>query len=207
VYLLLHLHHRHVCDQENKSPLESTTNSRILLQAAMCARHFVEQDKEKQNRTFALFAARLHLNLGLGLVAFRLYRHTNTKEMLLDTLSPYMLARISQTHPFEVTSYRGFSADEELARTISTIERMEAKTSGFLVTDLPSFPCHQAPHIAELVSRLRTTLTKHICHTERQRIARLKGDPSDRVPRLDWKSKTHLLGTMRALCYSCTVQY
>lgn len=173
----------------------------------MCARHFVEQDKEKQNRTFALLAARLHLNLGLGLVAFRLYRHTNTKEMLLDTLSPYMLARISQTHPFEVSSYRGFSADEELARTISTIERMEAKASGFLVTDLPSFPCHQAPEIAILMDKLRTSLTKHICHMERRRIARLKGDPSDRVPRLDWKSKAYPLGTLCALCFSCRVQY
>lgn len=191
VYLLLNLHHRYICPSEDRNPLEFTRNSRILLQAAMLARHLVEQDEDKENRTFALFAARLHLNLGLGLAAFRLYKRITCKEMLLETLSPFILSRISQTHPFDVSSYRGFSADDELAKTMSTIERMEAKTSSFLVTDLTFFPCHQAPEIAHLKSQLNRSLTKHLCSLERRGIARLRGEPSDHIPRLDWKSECH----------------
>jgi hypothetical protein len=158
----------------------------------MLARHCVEQDEEKQNRPFALFAARLHLNLGLGTVAFRLYSHGNCKEMLVDTLSPYMLARISQTHPFDNPSYKGFSADKELTRTISTIERMESKTNSFLGTDVTTFHWDTAGQIMSLRNQLKSSLTKHICFLERMRIARLKGEPTDRIPRLDWSSKQSL---------------
>ena len=193
VYSLLNLHHRFVCTDEAKNPLEVTPNTRILLQATMYARHLVEKDKEKQNRTFALFAARLHLNVGLGTVAFRLYSHTKCKEMLLDTISPYMLSRISQTHPFDVQSYRGFSADEELVKVISTIERMETKTNSYLITDMPSFAWDQAVDILALKRKLNSSLTKHLCSLERRRIARLKGVSWENIPRLDYKSKIRSL--------------
>ncbi|KAF2832109.1 hypothetical protein CC86DRAFT_312914 [Ophiobolus disseminans] len=188
VYSLLTMHHSYACNNEQKNPLEMTSNSRILLQATMYARHLVEKDKEKQNRTFALLAARLHLNLGLGTIAFRLFRHTKCKEMLMDTLSPYMLSRISQTHPFDVKTYGGFSADEELTKVINTIDRMEEKTAGYFVTDLSTFQWDQALHISLLKEKLKSSLTKHICSLERRRIARLKGESVDQVPTLDWKT-------------------
>jgi hypothetical protein len=204
IYLLLTLHHRYVCANEYLNPLEVGVNARVLLQATMLARHLVEKDKEKQNRTFSLLAARLHLNLGLGTVAFRLYGHTKCKEMLLDTLSPYVLSRISQTHPFDVKGYRGFSADEELAKAISTIERMEKKTSDYLFTDMPSFLWDQATDTLELKQKLGSSLTKHLCVAERRRIARLKGESVETLPMLKYKSKFRAKWLLISSLKSCT---
>lgn len=188
IYLLLDMHRRFVCVEEGRNPLNTTVNSRILLQATMFARHLVEQDKEKENRTLSLLAARLHLNLGLGMVAFQLYSHTKCKEMLQDQLSLYVLSRISQTHPFDVKGHGGFSADEELARVIGTIERMERKTDDIIAHDIPSFLWDQATDMLSTKRRLNSSLTKHICVLERQRIARLKGDAATDLPALDMKS-------------------
>jgi hypothetical protein len=193
IYSLLQFHHRFVCDDEGLNPLEIRLNSRVLLQATMFARHMTEKDKDKQNRTFFLLAARLHLNLGLGTVAFRLYTHTKCKEMLLDTLSPYVLTRISQTHPFDVKGYGGFSADQELARVISTIEKMELKTDGYVFTDVPSFLWDQAADTLELKRKLKSSWTKHLCARERRQIARLKGELCVELPKLDYKSRCYLL--------------
>lgn len=189
IYMLLNLHHSMVQQYEGRSPLERRANSRLLLQATMFARHLIDKDKDKENRTLSLLAARLHLNLGLGTIAFRLYSNTKCKEMLLDTLSPYMLSRISQTHPFEVKGRGGFSADEELERTIGTIERMERKTESFLATDVSSFKWDQATDTIGLKRKLASSLTKHLCVVERRRIARLKGEPVDGLPNLDFKCK------------------
>jgi hypothetical protein len=184
VYTLLNLHVDYVAQPKGQP------NERLLLQAAMFARHLVEKDKDKENRTFALLAARLHLSLGLGIVAFRLYRHVKSKEMLTDTLSPYLLSRISQTHPFEVKGYGGFSADKELANVIDTIERMERKTGSFLFNEIPTFVWDQATDTLALKRRLGSSLTKHLCAIERRRIARLKGEKAHELPKLDFKSES-----------------
>lgn len=189
VYGLLHLHHQIVCQEQGGVPLQITPNARILLQATMLARHLVARDKNKQNRTLSLLAARLHLNLGLGKCAFQLYSHTKCKEMLLDTLSPYVLSRISLTHPFDVKGYQGYSADEELAKVISTIERMETKTDNYLYTDMQSFVWDQAVDALDLKRKLKSSLTKQICITERRRIARLKGESTENLPILDYKGE------------------
>ncbi|KAF1845780.1 uncharacterized protein K460DRAFT_338347 [Cucurbitaria berberidis CBS 394.84] len=184
IYALLRLHHQIMCGEEGKAPFEITQNSRVLLQAAMLARHLVAQDKNKQNRTLSLLAARLHLNLGLGKCAFQLYSYTKCKEMLLDTLSPYILSRISSTHPFDISGYQSFSADEELAKVISTIERMEQKTDGYLYTDMQSFAWDRAVDVVNLKRKLKSSLTKQICITERRRISRLRGESTDSLPTL-----------------------
>ncbi|KAH7401816.1 tRNA synthetases class I (M)-domain-containing protein [Phaeosphaeria sp. MPI-PUGE-AT-0046c] len=187
VYTLLNIHHRMICTDDLRNPIVTKVNCRVLLQATMLARHLVEKDKDKQNRTFALLAARLHLNLGLGTVAFRLFRHTKCKEMLVDTLSPYMLSRISQTHPFDVKGYGGFSADDELAKVVGTIERMERKTNDYLFTDTSSFLWDQATDTRELKRKLRSSLTKHLSVFERRRIARLRGESVESLPKLKAK--------------------
>jgi hypothetical protein len=189
IYILLSVHFGFTCHNEPIEPLERRANIRILLQAAMFARHLVENDKEKQNRTFALLATRLHLSLGLGTIAFRLYRHVKCKEMLVDTLSPYLLSCISQTHPFEVKGYGGFSADEELANVIGTIERMEKKTDSYLFKDIPSFVWDQATDTLAVKRKLGSSLTKHLCVVERRRIARLKGQSVNDLPILNSKGK------------------
>ncbi|KAF2033776.1 hypothetical protein EK21DRAFT_57934 [Setomelanomma holmii] len=188
VYSLTNLHERFMCTEGSRNPFETTQNSRLLLQAAMYVRHLVEKDKDKQNRTLCLLAARLHLNLGLGTTGFRLYSHTKCKEMLLDTLSPYMLSRISQTHPFDVKGYGGFSVDEELARVVGTIERMEQKTASHLLTDVDAFAWDSALDILALKRKLNSSLTRHICLTERRRIARLRGESIEHIPQLDIKT-------------------
>lgn len=192
IYSLLHLHYQVICQEQKTATFEATPNSRILLQATMLARHLVAQDKDKENRTLCLLAARLHLNLGLGKSAFQLYNHTKCKEMLLDTLSPYVLSKISLTHPFDVKGYQGFSADEELEKVIGTIERMERKTDSFLFVDMPSFIWDQASDALQLKRKLNSSLTKHLCITERRRIARLRGESVENLPRLDFKSESAL---------------
>jgi N-terminal acetyltransferase B complex non-catalytic subunit len=193
VYSLLNLHHRFICQDEPRNPFGITINSRVLLQATMLARHLVECDKEKQNRALALLAARLHLNLGLGKCAFRLYSHAKCKEMLVDTLAPYVLSRISLTHPFEVKGYQGFSADEELAKAIVTMDRMEKKMENIVYSDMDSFPWDQAENLLDTKRKLNSSLTKHLCVTERRRMARLKGQTIDHLQVLDFKSKRHFL--------------
>lgn len=183
IYALLTLHHRVVhkhLDPESlgKVPFEVTANSRILLQAAMLARHLVAQDKEKQNRPLSILAARLHLNLGLGKCAFQLYEHAKCKEMLLDTLSPIVLSRISITHPFEIKGYQGFSPAEELTKVLNTIEKMEQRADSIISTNLTSFVWDRPWDAVHLRTRFKTSLTKHICKTELQRITRLQGNPA-----------------------------
>ena len=189
IYALLRLHYLTIWHDDRTASFPPTTNSRILLQATMLARHLVACDTSEENRVLALLAARLHLNLGLGKCAFQLYSHTRCKEMLLDTLSPYVLSKISMTHPFDIKGYQAFSADEELAKVISTIERMERKTDSYIYVDMPSFLWDQASDALELKRKLNSSLTKHICLTERRRIARLKGESIESLARPDYKSK------------------
>jgi N-terminal acetyltransferase B complex non-catalytic subunit len=189
IYVLLRMHHSTMRYNESHHPFESTPNSRLLLQATMLARHLVACDKEKQDRPRALLAARLHLNLGLGKSGFQMYSYTKCKEMLVHTLSPYVLSRISLTHPFGAKGYQGFSAEEELGKAIGTMERMESKTDDTIYPDLQAFPWDQAIGLLTLRRKLKSSLTKHICSVERRRIARLKGEPVDQLPVLDRQSK------------------
>ncbi|KAI4708553.1 hypothetical protein J4E89_006609 [Alternaria sp. Ai002NY15] len=188
IYTLLWIHQEAMRNEEPDHPFGNTPNSRILLQAAMLARHLVASDKEKQNRPLALLAARLHLNLGLGKSAFQLYSHTKCKEMLVHTLSPYVLSRISLTHPFGAKGYQGFSAEEELGKAVGTMERMERKLNEAVCSDLQSLPWDQAMELLAAKRDFKSSLTKHICNTEGRRIARLKGEPIDNIPVIDSSS-------------------
>ncbi|KAI4918402.1 hypothetical protein J4E90_002786 [Alternaria incomplexa] len=185
IYTLLWIHEEAMRNEEPDHPFGNTPNSRVLLQAAMLARHLVASDKEKQNRPLALLAARLHLNLGLGKSAFQLYSHTKCKEMLVHTLSPYVLSRISLTHPFGAKGYQGFSAEEELGKAVGTMERMERKLNEAVCSDLQSLPWDQAMELLAAKRDFKSSLTKHICNTESRRIARLKGEPIDNLPVID----------------------
>lgn len=189
IYALLHLHYESVDRDRSKAGYEVAPKTRVLLQATMLARKMVAIDSDKENRTLALLAARLHLNLGLGKSAFALYIHCKLKEMLLDTLSPIILSRISMTHPFDIKGYQGFSADEELAKVIGAIDRMEHKTDTTLYTNVPSFIYDQAPDVLLLKRQLKGSLTRQLCLVERRRIARLRGKPTDQIPRVSHRSK------------------
>jgi N-terminal acetyltransferase B complex non-catalytic subunit len=192
IYILLRLHRHAMRNAEPLHPFGTTSNSRVLLQAAMLARHLVASDKEKQDRPLALLAARLHLNLGLGKCAFKLYSHTKCKEMLVHTLSPYVLSRISLTHPFGAKGYQGFSAEEELGKAVGTMERMERKINETICADLQSLPWDQATELLAMKRKFKSSMTKHICNTESRRIARLKGEPVDNLPVIDPSSRLHL---------------
>ena len=189
VYTLLQLHRDAMWGAEPHHPLQATTNSRLLLQAAMLTRHLVACDKEKQDRTLALLAARLHLNLGLGKCAFQLYRFTKCKEMLLHTLSPYVLWRISLTHPFGADGREGFSAEEELEKVMDAMNRMENKVEDTLIPDLQSITWDKTIGLLDLKQKFKSSLSKLICITERRRVARLKGEAVDNLPILDRKSE------------------
>lgn len=182
IYGLHHLHYQHVSPDHSKAPFRQTANSRLLLQAAMLARHMVARDEEKQDRTMCLLAARLHLNLGLGKVAYQMYNHTKCKEMLLDTLSPYVLSQISVTHPFGVKGYQGFSPEEELKKTIDAIETMQKRTESFICTEIPAFAWDRPWEAARLNGDLKNSLTKYMCIGELHRMACLKGDTTEGLP-------------------------
>jgi N-terminal acetyltransferase B complex non-catalytic subunit len=197
VYALLNLHDTTVSEQseEPKTSDGVVRNSRLLLQATMLTRALVERDAEKQNRKLGLISARLHLNLGLGKTAFRQWRHAKCKEMLVDTLSPYLLSRISQTHPFDVRDHQGFSADKELEYTINTIERMEDKQEELLFSSIKRFLWDSAIDQLRFKGKLHSSLTKNVCAIERRRIARLKGEPAGDLPEIDYSSKFWLYCT------------
>lgn len=162
---------------------------RYLLQAAMLARHLLADDAGKQRRAMVLLSTRLHLNLGLGTIAFQQYTYARIKEMLHESVSWILLSRISQTHPFEVQGPKGFSAEAEMSRVVGTIQRMENKTSDFLYTDLQNFNYDKALELQDFKQKLRCSLTKHLCVIELRRAARLRGDPIDQAPSIHWSSK------------------
>ncbi|KAF2877832.1 N-acetyltransferase B complex non catalytic subunit-domain-containing protein [Massariosphaeria phaeospora] len=193
---LLTLHHRIVHssnDAERKSPWEFDYNSRILLQATVLAHHLTKSDSGKQNRTLLLLATRLHLNLGLGTIAFQNWNQARVKEMLLDSLSYILLSRISQTHPFvERVGTITFDADAELAKTISTIERMESRIDDFMITDMDSCVYDKIIELRDFKRKFRSSLTKHVCLMERRRIARMQGSDLEPELSLDFKNYVHM---------------
>ncbi|KAF2441371.1 hypothetical protein P171DRAFT_488923 [Karstenula rhodostoma CBS 690.94] len=158
---------------------ETTSLPQYLYQAAVLTRHSLSLDRQQYGRDLALLSTRLHLRLGLGTVAFEHYSRVRVKEMLHDNVAWIPLSRISQSHPFGASGPRGFSADNELEKVISTLSRMENKIDDLLYADLQYFVYDKAFDLLELKRKLRTSLTKHFCIIERRRIARLAGAPVD----------------------------
>ncbi|KAJ4344407.1 uncharacterized protein N0V89_012149 [Didymosphaeria variabile] len=168
---------------------EATSLSQYLYQAAVLARYALSLDRQQHSRSVALLSTRLHLKLGLGTFAFEHYGRVQIKEMLHDNVAWIALSRISQSHPFGASGPRGFSADDELEKVISTLSRMEKKIDDLLYADLQHFMYDKAFDLLELKRKLRTSLTKHFCIIERRRIARLAGAPVD--PTLDLPLRDH----------------
>ncbi|KAJ8107724.1 hypothetical protein OPT61_g8672 [Boeremia exigua] len=176
-YCLTQLHSQDAASTDASSKTRCT-----LMQATMLVRTAVEQDTEKENRPLALLASRLHLNLGLGRVAFQMWRHVKVKEMLVDTLSPYLLSRIGVTHPFDVKHHQGFSADKELKHVIDTIDRMSRVQEGLIFRDIKRFHWDSAFDLISMNDKLTASLTRQLAVLERRRIARLKGEPAGDLP-------------------------
>ncbi|KAF2176685.1 hypothetical protein K469DRAFT_722076 [Zopfia rhizophila CBS 207.26] len=182
---LLVLHHIFI--DKRRLPVDRTLtddltrNSRIMLQAGFLARHLTAGEGGKQNRSLILLSTRIHLGLGLGTLAFDLYRHARVKEILNDTISYILLTQISRTHPFDATSSKKAFPDKELRNVIGVIERMESKVDDFLYTDMQNFQHDQAIELVELKRKLRGSFTKHLCMLERRKIARWKGEPVDQL--------------------------
>ena len=187
VYCLTNMHHWNATSSD-----ASSQNSRLLLQAAMLVRASVDRDTEKENRTLALLAARLHLNIGLGRPAFQLWKHVKVKEMLVDTLSPHLLSHISQTHPFDVKHHQGFSADRELEHVINTIDRMSKVQEGLIFRDIKRFLWDSAMDLISMNEKLTSSLTRHSSILERRRIARLRGEPAGDLTDVTSRSKTNI---------------
>ncbi|KAF3034462.1 hypothetical protein E8E11_003903 [Didymella keratinophila] len=168
----------------------SGQNSRLLLQAAMLTRTAVERDTEKHNRPLALLATRLHLNLGLGTVAFQVWKTVkpSIKEMLVDTLSPYLLSRIALTQPFDVKHHQGFSANNELKHVVDTVERMSKVQEGLIFRDIKRFHWDSAMDLISMNQKLTTSLTGHTSVLERRRISRLKGEPAGDLPDVSYRN-------------------
>lgn len=182
VLSLLLLHQTYVCRDEEMNPLEISENSRLLLQATMLVRHLTILDPDKQQRRLWLFSARLHMNLGLGSIAFKQYEHVKCKEVLHDSLAPYLLSRIAQTHPFDLKTMGGSSAEHELDKALNSIDRMTKRTEDFIIKDVDSFHWDQAADLLVLRDKFRTSLTKYLCLVNRYRISRLKGESTDSLP-------------------------
>lgn len=182
-YCLTYMQHQGTASDDN-----SAQSSRLLLQATMLVRAAVDRDTEKENRPLALLATRLHLDMGLGRVAFQLWRHVKVKEMLVDTLSPYLLSRIAITHPFDVKHHQGFSADKELKHVVDTIDRMRRVQEGLIFRDVKRFHWDSAFDLISMNDKLKASLTRHTAVLERRRIARLKGEPAGDLPDVNYSS-------------------
>ncbi|KAF2630728.1 hypothetical protein BU25DRAFT_446337 [Macroventuria anomochaeta] len=182
-YCLNNMHHQNTGLSD-----ASDLNSRFLLQATMLVRVAVERDTEKENRPLALLAARLHLSLGLGRVAFQLWKHVKVKEMLVDTLSPYLLSRVALTQPFDVQHHQGFSADKELKHVVDTIDRMRKVQEDLIFRDIKRFHWDSAMDLISMNEKLTSSLTRHASILERRRIGRLKGEPAGDLPDVHHRS-------------------
>ncbi|OSS55187.1 hypothetical protein B5807_01505 [Epicoccum nigrum] len=182
-YCLTKMHNQ--CIQTSEPPSQ---NPRLLLQATMLVRAAMDRDTEKENRPLALLATRLHLNLGLGRVAFQLWRHVKVKEMLVDTLTPYLLSRIAVTQPLDVKHHQGFSADKELKHVIDTVDRMVRVQEGLIFRDIKRFHWDSAFDLISMNDKLTSSLTRHTAVLERRRIARLKGEPAGDLPDVNYRS-------------------
>ncbi|KAF1950681.1 hypothetical protein CC80DRAFT_509460 [Byssothecium circinans] len=161
-------------------------------QAALFLRHVLADKAFKDARDLHLIATRLHLECGLGTIAFEHYQHCKVKEMLQDTLSWAFLTRISQTHPFDIGGPGGFSTDEELSKVINTIGRMEAKIDDHLYNGMQNFFYDAAFEMLELKQKLRSSLTKHMCIIESRRIARLQGKTPNPDLEVQVKDYSHI---------------
>lgn len=157
------------------------------LQAALFARHCLSDVRFRNVRPLALISTRLHLRFCQCATAFQHYGYAKVKEMLHDTVSYILLTRISQIQPFGVSGRKGFSADDELAKVVDNIKRMEARTDDLLYKGLQDFQYDKAIDLLELKRKLRSSLTKHCCMVERRRIARFRSEPVDRTLDLDMK--------------------
>ena len=185
IYCLTNLHQRSAGSSDS-----SAQNSRVLLQATMLARAAADRDTEKENRPLALLATRLHLNLGFGRIAFQLWKHVKVKEMLVDTLSPYLLSRSALTQPFDVKHHQGFSADKELKHVIDTIDRMSKVQENLIFRDVKRFHWDSAMDLISMNEKLTSSLTRHTAVLERRRLARLKGEPVNDLQDVDFRSST-----------------
>lgn len=161
----------------------------FLWQGAFLARHLSAGENGRQNRDLVLKSIGLQLDLSLTSIAFQQYQHVKVKEMLHDTLSYTLLTRISLLHPFDSTSPKKVYPDDELARVIGAIEKMEAKTGELLYKDMQKFEYDQASSLLDFKQQLRSSFTKHICTVERRRIARFKNESVDESLDLDLNSK------------------
>ncbi|PVI00260.1 hypothetical protein DM02DRAFT_593085 [Periconia macrospinosa] len=146
-----------------------------LIQATIFVRHLMEEEEFRNFRALTVVSARLHLNLGLGRIAFQHYQHAKVKEMLMDTVSWVLLTRISQTHPFDVPGYNGFSTTAELDKVIDTITRMENRTDDHLYNDMQNFFYDTALDMLDLKQKFHNSITKQLCIIEKNRISTLRG--------------------------------
>jgi N-terminal acetyltransferase B complex non-catalytic subunit len=158
-----------------ESGLQNFNGTRFNLQAALFTRHALSNPASRDVRQLSIISTRLHLSLGLGSIAFEHYSYCRVKEMLHDTVSWILLTRISQTHPFDVDGENAFSADGELSRVITAIEKMEEKADAHLYNGITNFSYDTAVDMLQLKRKLRSSVTKHMCIIERRRIARLQG--------------------------------
>ncbi|KAF2474751.1 uncharacterized protein BDR25DRAFT_111755 [Lindgomyces ingoldianus] len=166
--------------RREKGPLsEKGDRVQALVQAGFLALHMTADEAGKQDRGLILLSTRLHTVLGLGTIAFDQYRHAQIKEILNDTLSYFLLSRISQSHPFDSVGETPAYPDAELAKVISTIQRMENRVGDFIYSDLENFQYDQTFELLQFKQKLRSSVTKHLCLIERRRIARLKGEIVD----------------------------
>jgi N-terminal acetyltransferase B complex non-catalytic subunit len=173
------------------SDVQTSSSDYAQWQAAMLLRHILRDQATSNSRQLALLSTRVHLDLGLGTIGAEHYSYAKVKEMLNDTTSWILLSRISQSHPFDSNGVKGFSADEELAKVIASIEKMEARTGDFLYRDLQELGFDTAFELIDLKRKARFSLTKNTCMIERRRIARLNGQRiEDRQLDLDVKGKS-----------------
>lgn len=184
-------------EKPSNVPNGSVDNNCLELQATFLSRYLIEGDIEKQDRSLIMLSIMMHVMLGFVSIAFDKYQYVRVKEILHDTVSYALLSRISLIHPMDTSGPIQVRPDEELARVIKTIERMESRTDDFLYKDMNDFQYDQAFELLEFKGKLRSSLTKHLCVVERRRIARLKGEPWDDSLDLDLRSKSVSAATTR----------
>jgi N-terminal acetyltransferase B complex non-catalytic subunit len=150
---------------------------RVEYQAALLLQRLTQDQTGKEQRQLQLYSTRLHMILGLSTIAYEAYFHAKLKEMLLPTLSHYLLTRIAHIHPFDS---RNCSVEAQLEEVFNKEAGMAMKAQQFFCPAmLTGFPYHTAFDLMCQWETHLSSIAKHLCMVEKRRAARLRGEMVD----------------------------
>lgn len=126
-----------------------------------------------------LILVRMYLNLGAVSLAFAAFARLNIKHVQNDSLSHYVLTRISTVHPWPVTGIlppqgnkSDYDADALLARALQVYEKAPEQVFRMTKVAIDHGSYSQVPSFIDLEDKLGTSICKYMWEIEHRRVMR-----------------------------------